>query len=180
MKRVLGVLALSSVAIGTAGAIRFVRTQRPDDVREFVTHRFNPAVMQLGLAGGRLSPWGIIEHVGRTSGVTYRTPIWARASGDHLFVRLTYGPTVNWVRNVGAAGHCRLQVHGEIFELDEPVIVPASENPMVPPWARTALASRTYLRLHILSRLPSDVLELPDVPMEAMALDESLPEAIPA
>jgi deazaflavin-dependent oxidoreductase (nitroreductase family) len=154
--RIRRLLVLPSVAIG---ALLVARTNRREGLRGFVTHRFNPLVMRLGLAGGRISPWAIVEHVGRTSGTTYRTPIYARAAGDHFFARLTYGRDVHWVKNILAAGHCRIQVHGTIFDLDEPAVIPANENPMVPPWARNALASRTYLRLHVLSRVSDTATE---------------------
>jgi deazaflavin-dependent oxidoreductase (nitroreductase family) len=155
MKRVLGLLGVSGIALG---AIWFTRTRRRGELPGFVTHRFNPLVTRFGLAGGRRSPWAILEHVGRTSGTTYRTPISLVTSptADHVYVRLSYGPDVHWLKNVRAAGHCRVQVHETILELDEPAVVPASENLLVPPRVRAALerAGRQYLRLHILERVP--------------------------
>jgi deazaflavin-dependent oxidoreductase (nitroreductase family) len=144
---------MSSVVIGV---VWFARTRRPNPLRGFVTHRFNPLVMRFGLAGGRVSPWAILEHVGRTSGNTYHTPIYAVMAGDYAYVRLTYGSDVHWVRNVQAAGHCRVQAHETILELDEPAIIKASESPIVPPALRRALdrTGRTYLRLHVLDRAP--------------------------
>lgn len=166
MKRMVRLLGMSGVAIGAIwliGAHGRMREQGLSlgdvvdrDLRGFVTHRFNPIVMRLGLAGGRVSPWATIEHVGRTSGTTYHTPIYARIAGDHAFVGLTYGADVHWVKNVQAAGHCRMQAHETMFELDEPAIVAAGDNPMVPQALRGALdwTGRTYLRLHVLERAP--------------------------
>jgi deazaflavin-dependent oxidoreductase (nitroreductase family) len=166
MRRIVRLLEMSGIAIGVIWLAN-VRARMRDhglslgevvghDLRGFVTHWFNPFVMGLGLAGGRRSPWAVLEHVGRASGTTYRTPIYALTAGDHVFVRLTYGTNVHWVRNVQAAGHCRMQVHETIFELDEPAIIPASENPLVPPALRRALdrTGRKYLRLHVLDRAP--------------------------
>ncbi len=167
MKRTLRLLGMSGIAIG---AIWLLRARRRDGMRGFVTHRFNPVVMKAGLAGGRVSPWAILEHVGRTSGTTYRTPIYARIGGDHAFVRMPYGSDVHWVRNIQAAGHCRIQLHETIVELDEPSIVPASDNPMVPPSMRKALdrAGRLYLRLHVLDRVPGTFARrLPEPAVEA-------------
>jgi len=166
MKRIVRLLGMSGVAIGAIWLIRARGRMRErglslgdvvdHDLRAFVTHRFNPIVMRLGLAGGRVSPWATLEHVGRTSGAIYHTPIYARTAGDHAFVLLTYGADVHWVRNVQAAGHCRMQAHETLFELDEPAIVSASDNPMVPRALRGALdrTGRMYLRLHILDRAP--------------------------
>jgi deazaflavin-dependent oxidoreductase (nitroreductase family) len=166
MKRILRLLGTWAIVIGAfwlAGVRGRMRDQGlsfgyvvSHDLRRFVTDWFNPLVMGFGLAGGRRSPWAVLEHVGRTSGTTYYTPIYALTAGDHAFVRLTYGTDVHWVRNVQAAGHCRMQAHETIFELDEPAIIPASDNPLVPPALRGTLdrSGRKYLRLHVLDRAP--------------------------
>jgi deazaflavin-dependent oxidoreductase (nitroreductase family) len=155
MKRMIRLLAIAGII---AGAAWLGRARREGDLAHLVTQRFNPLVMRFGLAGGRRSPWAILEHVGRTSGTLYQTPIVmvARPTDDHVYVRLPYGSGVQWVKNVRAAGHCRVQAHETILELDEPAIIPASENPIVPPRLRAGLdrTGRTYLRLHILERIP--------------------------
>ena len=46
-----------------------------------------------------------LEHVGRKPGVTYHTPIMAFQHGDTLTTALTYGPNVQWLKNIRAAGH---------------------------------------------------------------------------
>ena len=133
-----------------------LREVMSSDFRGFVTHRFNPLVMRLGLAGGRRSPWAVVEHVGRTSGKTYRTPILPMTAADYAFIPLTYGSNVHWVNNVRKSGHCRIQLHETILELDEPAIVGVSDNPTVPSPLRGRLqrSGRQYLRLHILERVP--------------------------
>ncbi len=126
------------------------------DFRGFVTHRFDPLVMQLGLAGGHISSWGVVEHVGRVSGTVYHTPVLPRAMDGRVYIPLPYGTDVDWVRNVRAAGHCRVQLHEVVYELDEPSIVPAAENPAIPPVARGPLdrIGAHYLRLHVLDEAP--------------------------
>lgn len=123
-----------------------------DGLRSLVSRRFNPVVTRLGLVGGRRSPWSYLEHVGRRSGTVYRTPVFPLVSGDHVYVPLPYGTDVQWVRNVRAAGHCRIQRHATILDLDEPALVPASGNPAIPAWYRRFLDRRgtMYLRLHVL------------------------------
>lgn len=126
------------------------------DLRGFVTHRFDPLVMQLGLAGGRMSPWAVIEHVGRTSGTVHRTPVTPRVHGDHVYIPLPYGVDVQWVRNVEAAGHCRIQSHDMLYELDEPRVVTPDDVATLSPTAHEVLdmSGAHYLRLHILERVP--------------------------
>jgi deazaflavin-dependent oxidoreductase (nitroreductase family) len=155
MRRTISLIGISGIVVG---ALWFERIRRRGELPRIVTHRFNPLVMRLGLAGGRRSPWAILEHVGRSSGTVYHTPmsILASATDDHVYVRLSYGADVQWVRNVRTAGHCRIQHHETILELDEPAIVDATENLQIPPRIRAALAraGRTYLRLHVLEKVP--------------------------
>jgi len=171
MTRTIRLLVLLGVA---AGAIWFAGVRRRGELPGLVTHGFNPLVMRFGLAGGRLSPWGILEHVGRTSGIIYRTPISIIGSStdEHVFVRLSYGADVHWVKNVQATGHCRLQLHKRVFELDDPAVVSASDNPLLPPPVRRVLegAGRQYLRLHVRGVVPGMLEPLDPVPNEAPTL----------
>jgi deazaflavin-dependent oxidoreductase (nitroreductase family) len=73
-----------------------------------------------GPFAGHLPGFAIVIHRGRTSGRTYRTPVNAfRQDGDVLFV-LTYGPDVDWVRNVEAAGECDIETRGRTVHLIQP------------------------------------------------------------
>lgn len=77
---------------------------------------FNPRAV----ASGR---WPVLEHVGRTSGATYRTPMDAHpVEGGYLFV-LVYGSGCDWARNVLAAGRARLHVDGHEVDLVAPRVV---------------------------------------------------------
>jgi deazaflavin-dependent oxidoreductase (nitroreductase family) len=85
--------------------------------------RFNLVVTNRisGLVAGWLPLFGIVEHVGRRSGEVRRTPInvFRRRSGAYV-VALTYGADTNWVRNVLAAGGCRLRTRGRWGTLVKP------------------------------------------------------------
>jgi len=141
MRRVVRVLAIASVVAGVTLIVVAWRQSRLGDgagrpslatpmrpLRGFVARRFNPLVVRYGLVGGRRSPWALIEHVGRRSGTTYRTPILPRRVPDGFEIPLPYGADAQWVQNVRAAGHARLQVHETICELDSPEIVVAAET----------------------------------------------------
>jgi hypothetical protein len=166
MRRTFRLLAAAG-AIGTTMWVRDARRRAAEedqplrtvlgrDFRRFVTHRFDPLVMRLGLAGGHISSWGVVEHVGRVSGTMYHTPVLPRAADGRVYIPLPYGTDVDWVRNVRAAGHCRVQLHEVVYELDEPSIVPAAENPAIPAVARGPLdrIGAHYLRLHVLDQAP--------------------------
>jgi deazaflavin-dependent oxidoreductase (nitroreductase family) len=66
------------------------------------------------------SSWGpfcILRHVGRRSGKLYETPIIAFPIQDGFVIALTYGPQVDWYRNIRAAGRCSIQWHGRVYEI---------------------------------------------------------------
>ena len=70
---------------------------------------------------GRLPWFGVLEHVGRRSGLMRRTPLNVFASGrGRWVVALTYGPGVQWLRNIEAAGECRMLIRGNWLRLVEP------------------------------------------------------------
>jgi deazaflavin-dependent oxidoreductase (nitroreductase family) len=86
-------------------------------------------------------PWfGVIEHVGRRSGTVRRTPLSAFRRGDRYVFALFYGPDVNWVRNVIAAGGCRLQTRGRWVQLTNPRRFSDPRRRAVPFPVRLALA----------------------------------------
>ena len=79
---------------------------------------FNPR----GLRNGK---WQVIQHVGRSSGRAYRTPIDAHRVDDGFIVVLVYGSRSDWVQNVVAAGTATLEVDGTTVELVEPELIDA-------------------------------------------------------
>ena len=69
----------------------------------------------------------VIEHVGRSSGTTYRTPLDAhRVDGGFIFI-LMYGSKSDWVQNVLAAERAAVTKDGETFELVSPRLISADE-----------------------------------------------------
>ena len=121
----------------------------PDWYRRLV-RRTNPVAYRLGMVGRRRSPLASVEYVGRKSGKLRRTPVWAFVTGDHVIVGLPYGRDVNWARNVMASGHCRMQIHGQVYELDEPQVHGSAEVTELPEWRKRQFSSTMeYLRLRI-------------------------------
>ena len=137
----------------TAGAalLRFVPGPEPwPDWYRRLVRRTNPIAYRLGLVGRRRSPLASVEYVGRRSGITRRTPVWAFVTSDHVIVGLPYGRDVNWARNVLASGHCRMQVHGQVYDLDEPQVRGSAELTELPEWRKRQFSdSMEYLRLRI-------------------------------
>jgi len=89
------------------------------------TRLFNKLV--LPLAGTRwMRLYGVIEHRGRRSGKTYRTPVVARPTADGFVVPMPWGEGTDWYRNVRAAGGCTIRWNDRTYELTDPEVV---ENP---------------------------------------------------
>ena len=88
---------------------------------------------------GHLPGFGIVRHVGRTSGRTYRTPINVfRADGEYV-IALTYGAESDWVKNVLAAGWCELQTRGRRVRLCDPRLVTDERQRWAPLLVRRVL-----------------------------------------
>jgi deazaflavin-dependent oxidoreductase (nitroreductase family) len=65
-------------------------------------------------------PFAVIRHVGRRSGKPYETTIMVEPTGDGIVIALTYGPEVDWYRNILAAGHGTLLWHGRVYAIEKP------------------------------------------------------------
>lgn len=80
--------------------------------------------------------WSIVEHTGRRSGATYRTPVSMFHTPDGVAVLLPYGTARDWVKNLTASGHGRVKLGGKTFAVTNPRVVPTAEavGLLKPPW----------------------------------------------
>jgi deazaflavin-dependent oxidoreductase (nitroreductase family) len=104
---------------------------------------------------GRLPGFAIVEHVGRRSGRTHRTPVNIfRAADDRYAIALTYGRDAQWVRNTLAAGGAEVLTRGRRIRLVEPVIVHDAQRALVPAGVRSILGVIRVNDFMVLSRVP--------------------------
>ena len=89
-----------------------------DQVLSFNKHVTNRLTIKI--AGRPHSPISIVHHIGRRSGKPYETPIIVQPIPGGFMFALTYGPDVDWYRNVLAAGRCSLVWHGKTYQLERP------------------------------------------------------------
>lgn len=81
---------------------------------------FNPRELKKGVRP-------VLEHVGRSSGVTYKTPLDAHeVEGGYMFI-LVYGPKSDWVQNIMASGAAVLTKDGESINLANPRVLGGSQ-----------------------------------------------------
>jgi deazaflavin-dependent oxidoreductase (nitroreductase family) len=80
-------------------------------------HTLNPLTRRI--ARSAHGPFTLVRHVGRRSGKQYETPIIVSPVEDGFVIELTYGPDVDWHKNVLAAGGCTLIWHGKEYVIDK-------------------------------------------------------------
>src|SRR5215469_455437 len=76
-----------------------------------------------GLFAGWLPGFGILTHVGRKSRKVYQTPVNVFRTSNGFIVALTYSSQCEWVKNVLAAGGCKLKTRGREYQLFAPNVV---------------------------------------------------------
>ena len=129
MRRFVGIISVAAALVAAAGGAVIVWRRDPRVGSAFVNSVVNPRLLRRGLAGGAKSELGTLEHVGRVSGVLRLTPVHPEPTPEGFRVLVPLGPHSQWARNVIAAGHCRLQLHDVIYELDEPKLDPGERGP---------------------------------------------------
>jgi hypothetical protein len=109
--------------------IVWMRTMHIPWLREkfirFNKQTLNPATLKI--AGGRSSVYATVKHVGRRSGRGYMTPVVAKPLGDGFVMPLPYDSSVDWCRNVLAAGTCTLIWNDQEYTLERPEIIQQSQ-----------------------------------------------------
>jgi deazaflavin-dependent oxidoreductase (nitroreductase family) len=90
-------------------------------LRTFVKHFVNPLLRNFAFSSR--GPFAILRHVGRRSGKTYEIPIMVWRVEDGFIIALTYGPNVDWLRNLQAAKQGTLRWHKQEYVFQTPVFV---------------------------------------------------------
>jgi deazaflavin-dependent oxidoreductase (nitroreductase family) len=116
MVLVASIISLLAILLAPALLIRF---------RKRWVAAFNLAVTNriTSRFAAQLPGFGILTHVGRKSGKVYRTPVNVFRAPEGFLIALTYGRESEWVRNVIAAGGCKLETRGVRYQLSTPIIV---------------------------------------------------------
>lgn len=103
-------------------------------------------------------PFVELEHMGRRTGSVYRVPLVAIRHGGQVTIALTYGPRVDWLRNLRAAQGGRMHLGDSLLVLGPPRRIATAEGlRRMPPGARQILAltgTRDYVEFDIQSETP--------------------------
>ncbi|MFC5750459.1 nitroreductase family deazaflavin-dependent oxidoreductase [Actinomadura rugatobispora] len=89
--------------------------------------------------------FALIEHTGRKSGRSYRTPVMAFVEGGTISVMLNYGAESDWVRNVQAAGSAGVRHRGRRYRLTDPRVIPIDSAELPPALRSAGISARSAL-----------------------------------
>ncbi len=175
MRRIVAIGAASAAVGVAAGGFVIAWRRNPRIGTTFMNSVVDPMLLRRGLAGGKSSEIGTLEHIGRTSGTRRLTPVHPEPTPYGYRIVVPLGAHSEWAHNVQAAGHCRLQLHEVVYELDEPTLIPASEVDALP-WAVRRFIGALgfqYLTLRTFAQNPGT--------LEPLAAEAVMPEpAAPA
>ncbi len=143
--------------------IVWMRTMHIPWMREkfirFNKQTLNPTTLKI--AGGSSGVYAKVKHVGRHSGRTYTTPVVAKPLGDGFVIPLPYDSSVDWCRNVLAAGACTLTWNDQEYMLERPEIIQQSQALKAFPLGSRVLfpagGIKQYLWLHERKEVPETV-----------------------
>ena len=102
-----------------------------------------------------------LEHVGRRSGIVRHTPLRAFRGRDKVVIGVNFGRESDWLKNIQAAGRCRMRLGGEQLELGAPRVVPVIEGVRGMPWMfgvalRYVIHTADCVELPIVSSTPAE------------------------
>ncbi len=169
-----GILVIGGTAALAGAGVAWWR-RHPRAGSAWVNRVVDPWLVDRGVAERSRGEIGLLEHVGRSSGLVRVTPVHPVPTDSGFRIIVPLGVESQWARNVLAAGHCRIQVGDAIHELDEPTLVEPSEVEELPLAARRAMTwlGFRYLLLHRFAEHPGS---LHDAPTVAGAAAESASE----
>ena len=79
-----------------------------------------------GLAHLSFGPFALVRHVGRRSGKPYETVIMVWRTAEGFVIALTYGPNVDWYRNLQASGGGTVFWHRRTYTVGKPEPIAAN------------------------------------------------------
>ena len=92
-------------------------------IRYFNKHILNRVILWIAYKGK--GPYSVVTHKGRQSGRIYKTPVLASYVDDEIYIPLSYGEHVDWLRNVLAHDGCWIFRRGEEIATSNPMIIEA-------------------------------------------------------
>ena len=142
-------LALVILGSFMLGVVAYWR-RHPRFGTRWVNRVIDPWLVRQGLVDKSEGELGLIEHVGRKTGIVRVSPVHPVRTANGFRIVVPLGLESQWARNVLTAGRCRLQVGDIVYELDEPMLVSPLLVDDIPLPARRLMVGLgfQYLDLH--------------------------------
>jgi hypothetical protein len=144
------------IAVGVAADRLALELRKPAAeqfpwLRARMNEQVNPWLMEHGIPGSEQAEIATLEHIGRTTGTAYFTPVHPTLRGETMLIPAPMGVGSQWALNVVHAGRARLQLHDRLYELDRPELITVAETGMFPapvaaPFDRMGWR---YVRFHV-------------------------------
>ncbi len=83
--------------------------------------------IQLRTAGRPGARYAVLHHRGRSSGAAFATPLGAVPTDGAFEIVLPYGRGTDWLENLRAAGHARLEHEGVAYVVSDPEFLTVAE-----------------------------------------------------
>ena len=149
-------LALVSFVVGAAAWWR----RHPRFGAAWVNRVADPWLVREGIVDKSEGEIGLIEHVGRKSGIVRVSPVHPVRTDDGFRIVVPLGLESQWAHNVMTAGRCRLQLGEVVYELDEPMLISPLLVEDLPPIARRVMdwLGFQYLQLHRFAETPGTLI----------------------
>jgi deazaflavin-dependent oxidoreductase (nitroreductase family) len=146
MRRVLLLIG----GVGAAAAAVAWWRRNPRFGAEYVNRVVDPWLVRRGVVEKSKGEIGLLEHVGRRSGIVRVSPVHPVPTENGYRIIVPLGLESHWAQNVLAAGRCRIQMGEVVHELDEPVLVAPSVMNELPAFTRKVMdwLGFRYLVLH--------------------------------
>ena len=102
----------------------------------FVNRVVDPWLVRRGLVARSRGELGLLEHVGRRSGIVRASPVHPVPTEGGFRIVVPLGEQSHWARNVLAAGRCRLRIGEIVHDLREPKLLSPRDVDGVAPLVR--------------------------------------------
>jgi hypothetical protein len=142
----------------------------------------NPWLMERGIPGSEKAEIATLEHVGRSSGTVYFTPVHPTLRGEVVLIPAPMGVGSHWAMNVLHTGRARLQLHEQLYELDKPELITLAETGMFSPGLAAPFdrMGMRYVRFHLVASAPGTfATHATSMPAGVPVFDGALDGAVP-
>jgi hypothetical protein len=153
MRRTLLILgALAGLVVGATAWWR----RHPRFGAAWVNRVADPWLVRQGIVVKSEGEIGLIEHVGRKSGIVRVSPVHPVRTEVGFRIIVPLGLESQWARNVLTAGRCRLQIGEVVYDLDEPRLISPLLVDEIPPVTGRVMAwlGFRYLQLRKFAEAP--------------------------